>query len=195
MRIFKVLCNITTRIVGAGIYAKPPALTVRVFTFMFWIPDRSLYKIFLALKERHKKYWVVWISRHEWDRFWLSEMKLRQFIEILRRDWKLLDFKVNDNRVKCMKTKYTCNVYKLSREFIEFLEKVREFVKKEIVQYTADDVLEYVKTFAKRKYKQWKFTINGINYVVNERWRYRWKILDTQNQKIISLIALQNIYS
>lgn len=161
---------------------------------MFEISERSLYKIFLAIKQRYKKYWVVGISRHEWERFGLSEMKLRIFIEKLRKDWKLQDYKVNKNRVKCMKKNFTCNVYKLSKEFIEFLEKVREFTKPVFtyIKYTPEDVIEYVSSFAKKKYNQWKFDINGIKYVVNERWKWRWKILDTQNQKIVSLITIQN---
>lgn len=164
---------------------------------MFWIPDRSLYKIFLSLKKRHQRYWVVWISRHEWDKFWLSEMKLRIFIEKLRKDQKLVDYRVNKERVKCLKRNYTCNQYKLSKEFIEFLDKVKEFTKKtfEYITYTPEDVIQYVSSFAKKKYWQWKFYINWIKYVVNERWKWRWKILDTQNQKIISLITIQNLYS
>lgn len=164
---------------------------------MHWISDRSLYKIFLALKERHKKYWVVGISRHEWARFWLSEMKLRIFIEKLRKDWKLQDFKINSDRVKCMKRNFTCNVYKLSKEFAEFLEKVREFTQKtfEYIKYTPDDVINYVLSFSKRKYWQLKFEINWIKYVVNERGKWRWKILDTQNMKIVSLITIKKLYS
>lgn len=70
-----------------------------------------------------------------------------------------------------MKKNFTCNVYKLSKEFIEFLEKVREFTKPVFtyIKYTPEDVIEYVSSFAKKKYNQWKFDINGIKYVVNER--------------------------
>ncbi len=162
---------------------------------MFWISDRSLYKIFLAIKQRHKKYWTVGISRHEWDRFWLSEMKLRIFIEKLRKDWKLQDYKIGKERVKCMKKSFTCNVYKLSREFIEFLEKVREYVQKEkkYIEYTPDDVIAYVSSFAKRAYNQWKFCIDWIYYIVADRGKWRWKIYDTANNKIVSLVTIKNI--
>ena len=159
---------------------------------MLWISDRSLYKIFLAIKQRHKRYWVVGISRHEWDRFWLSEMKLRIFIEKLRKDWKLIDFKTKKERVKCMKRNFTCNVYKLSKEFIEFLEKVREFVKKELPKYTIEDVISYVSQFAKYKASQYKFSIKWVTYIVPDKGKFRWKILDTTQNRIVSLPYIQN---
>lgn len=156
---------------------------------MLGFTDRQLYKIFLAIKQRYKKYWVVWFSRLEHDRFWVSERRLKRFIEALKKDKKLVKVwmvKGNNNAFKC-------NIYKLSKEFSEFLEWVREFAKKtfEYITYTPDDVISYVSTFAKRKYWQLKFEVNWIKYVVNERWKWRWKILDTANQKIVSLITIQ----
>mgnify|MGYP006967761706 CR=1 FL=1 len=157
---------------------------------MLWFTDRQLYKIFLAIKQRYRKYWVVWFSRLEHDRFWLSERRLKRFIEALKKDKKL----VKVGMVKGNNNPFKCNIYKLSAEFIEFLEKVREFTKPVFtyIKYTPEDVIEYVSSFAKKKYNQWKFDINWIKYVVNERWKWRWKILDTQNQKIVSLITIQN---
>lgn len=152
---------------------------------MFWIQNRSLYKIFLSIKKRHQKYWTIGLSRHEWEKFWLTEMKLRVFIDKLRHDGKLIFIK----KTRCTRSDKYCNIYQLSQEFIDFLSSVHEYVKKEIVTYTPDDVLDFVRTFAKKKSTQWVFDRNWIKYVVNERWRYRGKILDTQNMKIVSLLS------
>lgn len=153
-----------------------------------WISDIKQYKLFLAIKKRYEKYWLIWISRCEWIRFWLTERKLRTVIKILESTW-LLIFEWK----RMTKNWFKCNIYKLSDEFIEFLEKVREFTKPVFtyIKYTPEDVIEYVSSFAKKKYNQWKFDINWIKYVVNERWKWRWKILDTQNQKIVSLITIK----
>lgn len=55
---------------------------------------------------------------------------------------------------KCNSNPFKCNIYKLSHEFIEFLDKVKEFTKKNIehIKYTPDDVIGYISTFAKKKY-------------------------------------------
>lgn len=63
---------------------------------------------------------------------------------------------------KCSSNPFKCNIFKLSKEFVEFLEKVREFTKPSFtyVKYTPDDVIAYVSSFAKRAYNQWKFCID-----------------------------------
>jgi hypothetical protein len=157
---------------------------------MLGFTDRQLYKIFLAIKQRHKKHWIVWFSRLEASRFWVSERRMQYFINALRKDKKL----VKTWMVKWSNNPFKCNIYKLSKEFIDFLDTVREFVKKtfEYIQYTPDDVINYVSTIAKKKYWQWKFDINWIKYVVSDKWKWRGKILDTMNQKIVSLITIQN---
>lgn len=157
---------------------------------MLWFTDRQLYKIFLAIKQRYKKHWVVWFSRLEATRFWVSERRLQSFINALRRDKKL----VKVWQVKWTNNPYKCNIYKLSPEFVSFLESVKDFVKKTFnyIQYSCDDVIDYVSSFAKKKYWQWKFDIDWIKYVVSDRWKWRWKILDTMNQKIVSLVTIQN---
>lgn len=159
---------------------------------MLWFTDRQLYKIFLSLKTRYKKFWVVWFSRLEHDRFWVSERRLQSFIKALRKDKKL----VKVWQVKGNNNPYKCNLYKLSQEFIAFLESVKDFVKNqfEFVQYTPDDVLEYVKTFAKKKSMQYKFEINWTWYIVADRWKWRGKIYDTVNRRIVSLITIQKLY-
>lgn len=157
---------------------------------MLWFTDRQLYKIFLAIKQRYKKHGIVWFSRLEATRFWVSERRMQSFITALRKDKKL----VKTWMVKGNNNPFKCNIYKLSKEFIDFLEQIKEFVKKEFIykQYTPDDVINYVSTFAKKKYHQWKFTIEWNLYIVADRWKWRGKIYSCSESKIISLITLQN---
>lgn len=174
-----------------GEFCNHLSLRLRIGDFyMLWFSDRQLYKIFLAIKQRYKKYWTVWFSRLEHARFWVSERRLKRFITALRKDRKL----VLAGRVKGNNNAYKCNIYTLSKEFIDFLEWVRDFVKKtfEYINYSPDDVIKYVSSFAKLRYWQWKFDLDWVKYIVPDRWKWRWKILNTQDQKIISLITLQN---
>lgn len=158
---------------------------------MLWISERSQYKIFLAIKQRHKKYGIVWFSRMEYIRFWVSERKLKALIKQFGKQ-KLF---IKVWMAKCSSNPFKCNIFKLSKEFVEFLEKVREFTKPSFtyVKYTPDDVISYVSSFAKRAYNQWKFCIDWTYYIVADRGKWRWKIYDTANNKIVSLITIQNI--
>jgi len=55
---------------------------------------------------------------------------------------------------KCRNNPFKCNIYKLSQEFIDFLDGIKEFIKNkfEFIKYTSEDVLQYIATFAKKKY-------------------------------------------
>lgn len=156
---------------------------------MFWISERKEYKILLTIKARYKKYWIVGLSRHECSMFWLSERKMYEIINYLRDNWLLRWIK----RVKCTSGLHSCHVYSITERFQVILNEIKE-LKKEFsyIRYTPEDVIAYVSSFAKKKYGQWKFERNWIKYVVSERWKWRWKILDTMNQKIVSLISIQN---
>lgn len=157
------------------------------------ISDRSMYKMLLAIKQRYKKHWVVWFSRLEHSRFWLSERRMYAFITALKKDRKLV--KVGEK--KWNNNPYKCNIYKLSKEFIEYLESVKEFVKKVFIyqEYSADDVINYVSSICKLKHWQYKLNIAWIYYIIATRWRFRWKIYDTSQSKIISLITLQKLWT
>lgn len=156
---------------------------------MLWISERSQYKIFLAIKQRYKKYGIVWFSRMEYIRFWVSERKLKALIKQFGKQ----KFFIKVWMAKCSSNPFKCNIFKLSKEFVEFLEKVREFTKPSFtyVKYTPDDVIAYVSSFAKRAYNQWKFCIDWTYYIVADRGKWRWKIYDTANNKIVSLITIK----
>jgi hypothetical protein len=157
---------------------------------MLWLSDRKEYKILLAIKQRYKKYWKIWISRLEYNRFWLSERKMNEVIKLLKSKWLILFYK----SVKWNNNAYKCNQYTISEEFKSLLDGVVEFTKKVFtyIQYTPDDVINYISQFSQLKKKQWKFTINWSKYIVADSWKWRWKIFSVEENRIISLITLQN---
>lgn len=155
---------------------------------MFGISERKEYKILMTIRARYKKYWVVWLSRHECSLFWLSERKMYEIINYLRDNWMFRWLK----RVKCSSWLHSCHIYWITERLQTILSELKE-VKFEYKIYTPDDVLSYVSQFAKIKYRQWKFSIQWIYYTVASEWKWRWKIYDTQNNRIISLITIQNL--
>lgn len=156
---------------------------------MFNISERKEYKILLTIKARYKKYWVVGLSRHECSMFWLSERKMYEIINYLRDNGLLRWIK----RVKCSSGLHSCHVYSITERLQAILNELKE-LKKEFtyITYTPDDVINYVSSFAKKKYWQWKFEREWILYIVADRWKWRWKIYDTVNNRIVSLITVQN---
>lgn len=158
---------------------------------MFGISERKEFKILLTIRARFRKYWIVWLSRHECSMFWLSERKMYEIINYLRDNWLFRWIK----RVKCSSGVHSCHVYWITERFQTILEWVKE-IKKEFVyqEYTPDDVINYVSSFAKKKYRQWKIEIKWNLYIVADSWYWRWKIYSCNENKCISLITLQNLY-
>ena len=110
-------------------------------------------------------------------------------INYLRDNWLLRWIK----RVKCSSGLHSCHVYSITERLQAILNELKE-LKKEFtyITYTPDDVINYVSSFAKKKYWQWKFEREWILYIVADRWKWRWKIYDTVNNRIVSLITVQN---
>ena len=158
---------------------------------MYWLSDRQTYKLFITIKARFKRYGSIGLSRLEATRFGISERRMQHIIDILRNKNKPM--LVKSWMVKGNNNPYKCNIYTLTKDFIEFLEWIKEFVKKEFsyIQYTPEQVLEYVSTFAKSKYSQWKFELQGSKYIVPQKWKWRWKIYSCSDRRIISLITIQ----
>lgn len=43
--------------------------------------------ILQSISGRSNKYWEFWLSRHEYEKYWLTEMKLRTIINNLVKEW------------------------------------------------------------------------------------------------------------
>lgn len=149
------------------------------------LSKRSLYRLYLTIKARHKKYWIVWLSRHEWYKFCCSERKLRSFIEYLLEKECLKAKKI----VKSTTNQYLCNVYTLSKEFIEFLSNVREFNLNST--YTQDLVLWYISSLVEKRWNRYKIKTNDDVFIINDKWKYRWRIYSCKLNRLISLTMLQ----
>lgn len=158
----------------------------RVFISMFWISELKEYKILLAIKQRYKKYWIIWISRLEHIRFWVSERKMQSIIDKLRKEGFIV--------LKWYRTckKFRCCIYSVSKKLKKILEKTKEFVKKpfNLLQYTSEDVIAFASQRWKFKSGQWKIEINWNNYIVPIKWAYRWKIYSCNENRCVSLLSL-----
>lgn len=145
----------------------------------------KIYKILLSIKCRYKKYWIIWISRLEASRFWTSERQMQYFIYYLREIKAINKIKM----VKSFKNNFKCNVYSLSDWFKNWLEEVKEFIKK---KFEYINPTEYVK--ARFPYKieknKLKFKINWDRYIIHLRWRFKDKIYDVWNNCIINPLLL-----
>ena len=150
------------------------------------LSKRSLYRLYLTIKARHKKYWIVGISRHEWHKFCCSERKLRSFIEsLIEKKW--LKAKIV---VKSTTNQYMCNAYQISKEFIEFLSSVKEFALNNT--YTQNMVLAYVSSIVEKTWNRYKIKASDDTFIVNDIWKYRWRIYSCNQNRLISLSMLQN---
>lgn len=73
-----------------------------------------------AIRWRSEKYSRIWISRTEYQYFWLGEMKLRQIIDYLRQIGFI-------NKVGMEKSgKYMCNVYVMHDFFDHGIDRMNE---------------------------------------------------------------------
>jgi len=147
--------------------------------------ERKIWKILLTIKFRYKTYWTIGLSRLEASRFGTSERQMQAFIRYLR-DINAI------NKVWMIMALWTgrkCNVYSLSLWFIEWLEEVKDFVKK---VFTYIDPVAYVKSKFKVKRKYWilKFKVDGERYQISERGRFKGKIYDIANNCIINPLSL-----
>ena len=149
------------------------------------ISDKQINRILFTIKARFQKYWIVWISRLEWIKFWLSERQMLNLINHLRIYW-YLKFKW---MVKCNNNKYKCNTYSVTDMFMTILEKLK-WITNKIIKHI--DTIEYIKNNFVFKKKYWKiiFELKWVKYIVSLRGRFKNKIYDSFNNKIVSIYSL-----
>jgi len=157
------------------------------------LSNSSIYKILFSILERLKKHGNnIWFSRYEYEKFWVSEKKLRNIIEYLR-DIGILEFShtalsTNEKRL-LRKEIFKCNVYKVSENFINMILSFQRFIKK---------TFEYIDPIAfmkqnfkyKEKVRYFKFKHNWNHYVINKYWKYKWVIYCGETNSIVSPLSL-----
>jgi len=145
------------------------------------LSERNIYKLLLAIKCRYIKFGKIWLSRLEASRFWISERQLQSFIDYLREVGAINKIWM----VKWWNNCFKCNVYKLWKWFIEWLQEVKDFIKKtfEYINPTA-----YIQARFNYKIKYWKikFKVNWNRYIIATRWRFKDVIYDVWNNYIIN---------
>ena len=150
------------------------------------IKPKQIWKLLITIKARIKKYNVIWLSRLEAIRFWLSERQMQSFIYYLRNVWA-----INKKwMVKGWNNCFKCNVYSLSEWFLEEINKIKDFVVK---KFEYIEPLEYMLArFNPVKHKYWKyhFIVNWNRYIINERGKYKWKIYWCEENKLINPLLL-----
>lgn len=145
------------------------------------ISEKQRYRILLTIKTRFQKYWIVWLSRLEASKFWLSERQMLNIINYLRTSWNLL----LKWMTKCNNNKFKCNVYSLSNEFIELLKWISWYIKNTFKEI---DIVQFIKSRFDYKKKNNKLIFNSdwIKYIVQLRWKFKNMIYDCYNNKIVS---------
>lgn len=83
-------------------------------------------RIIQSISGRSNKYWEFWLSRHEYEKYWLTEMKLRTIINNLVKEWYI-------TKIRCEYFSFLPNmirrrnIYKATQLLIDL---VKSFTKK-----------------------------------------------------------------
>ena len=147
------------------------------------VSQKTLIKIIFTLKARESQFWLIGFSRYESDKFNIWERTLQKIIYFLRDFW-LLEYKQKKLRTKW---DFLCNIYTLSSDFVEMFRSL-EFFTKKIFEYL--DPIIFMKRFFSYKLdlkkKCYKFKINWNRYIIQTKWKFKWKIYWIEENKIIN---------
>ena len=93
--------------------------------------------------------------------------------------------------VKCKNNKYKCNTYWVTNMLMEILDKLK-WITNKFIEYI--DPIKYIENNFVFKKKYWKiiFELKWIKYIVSLRGRFKNKIYDSFNNKIVSIYSLIN---
>ena len=133
-------------------------------------------QILRSLLWRHNKYWEVFLSRHEYYKFGVTEWEMRKTLRELRR----MGLNIVGKRY-CWEGRFA-NAYKLSEELITYIKKELGKIQKgfDIVKFNAEVTKEYVENlfWLKVRHKNtvlsnetgsYKYTFNS-EYNIITRW-------------------------
>jgi len=146
------------------------------------LTERKVYRIFCSMKARYKKYWNFWLGKRDWFRFWVSERQMQYFVNLMIDYWFLsIEDEVYSSRG------FKCRVFKASKQLIEYLLKIKDYV-----LYTYVDPVAYVKArfTYKIKYSKLEFKVKWNKYIIHLRGRFKDKIYDVSENKIINPLVL-----
>ena len=100
--------------------------------------EQKIWKILLTVKARYKKHGTIGISRLEATRFGTSERQMQNFINYLKQSQAIKKVKM-----ATASNGFKCNVYSVSKWFVEWLEEVKDYTRK-VFEYI--NPTEYVRS-------------------------------------------------
>jgi len=154
------------------------------------IDQSAMFSILRSIKARSDTYKLIWLSRLECDKYWISQRQMHNLIQYLKDYWY-----ISYERKTLPKWKvHLCCMYSLSDIFSNFLFDLFNKVKK---VYQRIDVIAFIKQNFNHKKTIWfiTFKYSWIKYRVNLFWRYKHMIYDTRNNCIINPITTFNVYN
>jgi hypothetical protein len=149
------------------------------------LTSRQIWRLLLTIKLRYKTYGKLWLSRLEASNYWISERQMLKFIDYLRDTKAIEKIGMTISKNNWMK----CNVYSIWKWFLNWLNKVKEYIKKTF-EYV--DPISYVKARFQTKTKYWKlsFKVNWNKYIIHLRGDFKNVIYDVWNNCIINPLTL-----
>ena len=148
----------------------------------FWkIKPKSFWLICQIIKYRNKKYWKIGLSRLEHSRIWLSQRELQKIINYLRKNNLLKKI----DMIRWNNNKFLCNIYELSNDFVNYLQTIKEFAKKQYLSIISNiEAIQSRFSYINKKNKI-IFEKNWIKYIIQKKWKFKDKIYDCYNNKIV----------
>lgn len=129
----------------------------------------KVYWILSAVKWRYKKYWKVWLSKKEFEKFNITEARLYRVIKTLVSYW-FLEFKETARN----KNKQICYVYDIWKEFVEeFIKAVRNFSNKSVKSTTITE-----------RITEWCKKTDVIDFI-EQQWALFWIKFKKRSQKML----------
>lgn len=139
-------------------------------------------KILKELYRRYKKFeWKIFLSRYEFENFWITEWEMRKQLRLLRRNW------LNTvGKVYCGQPRFT-NLYEISSDLLEYIKKQLFSVKNKFdickfnKYFDLSEIVElrkYKKTYILFKTEKYKRTLDSETRVIarwcKKYWEHKW---------------------
>ena len=152
---------------------------------------RAIYKIFCSMKGRNKKYWIFWLWKRDWAKFFISNRQMTYFIDIMIKYWFL---EVSWEALS--KGMFKCRLFKASKQLKEYFTQIKDVIVTKISNLSdrikdwnnSQDITSYISTITTitTKYRIKKFEYMWIKYIIWKN-KYKNKILNTDTNKWLSL--------
>lgn len=136
--------------------------------------------ILQSISGRSNKYWEFWLSKYEYEKYWLTERSLRTIIEKLRNEWyiqwvryeyfKWIEWDVRKRNIFIATEKLTDLLKTFTKKIVDLNDKIIEWCKKQDIRSTLSS--HGIELFKWRRIgKKW----SSITYSDNKKCISDWK--------------------